>query len=957
MKSLGFAGNFCYLKWGMRKKTRFRGILLCFFVFLFFSFTVKGSASLYMTATPSKTALPGEIVTHVFTVTNAGTEDEIYFLSYNVPNGWNFFPYKETLFVAAGESSYVFVNLFVPEGAPAGLYEIFLTAVSSSDPAVRYTATTGVEVLPSRDLSLRWVDPPVSFQVGGEATWYLEVVNKGNVPDVYLLELEHFGDWEVKIEPREVQLLPGEKYAVTLTAVVSPHAQPGAGYSLRVIVSSIYEPTILETVTLSGHFLPPPPELVPRSLYPTWNLNFSLRTSSTEAPVWSFSGSGDIEFFDLHVDATLEVEMAGPSEPEISVIGKGKSFYLHGGTISGVFFGISGKPLLGGEIEGLGRWRLLFAKEAKGLSFTIQDNNVSLMLSTAWSREPSLSFTDVMVNWDMDETISVWGTLSQAADLEGSGYTWRCGIEISDEEWRLSSAYLKSSYGYPRRSPTIDITLEWDSSANLLPLSLSYNFSSVEREDLSSQILSHEVHGSLSLNGPLRPRLLLGYARRFDTSAPRTVDERSFSSRISFSDEGKALWNLSFLFSRKEEFALGVTALDLGASGRVKIDLKDFELTMEVGASVSMVDGIPLYSSSSTLRARLSSVLGVPSISLSISRERTSFSFTVRNLPAGEGEGDFTLTYVLEGGRSTWDATFSLSFVADFPFLGPSRGRVSGRVFIDRDGDGVFGAADEGIEGVILEANGVQAISGDHGFFLFPPLLPGKYTVSLAESVSQFIPAKDFPTVEVEPGKEITVEIPLLPRAWLRVVVFQDNDRDGKIGHNELGIPGAVIYVSGPVAGKAVTNELGVASLELPPGRYVVRLSEGSLPERYVLTTPVEVEVEVPEYGVAEVSFGAYRKPKPVVVTFAPPQAVISFTPERPRVGEPVEFDGTGSKAFGAVVTEYRWEFRLGDLRLTASGPTVTVSFPDPGDWTAILIVVDSQGRMGAARVTVSVSP
>lgn len=927
-------------------------------ILLAHAYSLANPSGVEVEATPPKTARPGEVVTHVFSITNTGAEDELFFLSLQVPEGWRFFPKQESIFVGAAKTGYIFVNLFIPPGALAGTYEISLIASASTDPTVKDTAATSVEVLPFRDLELRWMNLPADLQVGREAEWALVIVNRGNVPDVYSLKLTSFGDWEVRAEAEEVQLLPGERATVTLFAEVSSRAEPGAGYSLRVVATSIYDPTVSREITFSGHFLPPPPELVPRSLYPQWEVTLSTSLSSQGDPEFSFAGSGDIEDFGLHVDAALSADIGGLSEPRLSVIGKGKSFYLHGGTISNMFLGISGKPLFGGRIEGIGTWRALFAEKAKGISYTMQGEDLLLRFSSASSEETGLSFTDLVVSWGASEAVSLWGALSHAADGDGAGGAWRCGLEVSRNEWELSGTYTGISSGYPRKSPGTEIALSWDSSAEPVPFTLTYRFSSTLVGNPPATNISHELRSTFSPGSiPLHPRLSLGYTRRFDTQVPRTLDEHGVNFRLSLGERRGIPWNLSLSSSWSKDLVLGRVTWSLGLSGGFQVEKGGLRVSTDVGVSVAVADGIPEHSSSLRLRARFPGLLGEPSISFTATPQRTSFSFSANNVPAGDGEGDLRFTYALEEGRSSWDVEFSISFPADFPFLGPTRGRIYGRVFLDRDGDGSFGPGDKAIEGIPLEANGFQAISGASGNFAFPPLPPGVYTIEFVEPPPHLTPAEPLPTLEVKRGEEIAVDIPLRPRAWLKIVVFRDDDRDGERDPSEPGVPGVILVVLGPVERELETDSLGTVSLELPPGRYSVQLVKESLPARFVPTTPTQLEVEVLEFGTVEARFGAYQKPKPVVVTFAPPQAVISYRPERPKVGEPVEFNGTGSRAFGAEIVEYRWEFRLGDRRITAPGPVVTVAFPEPGDWTAILIVVDSQGRMGAARATVSVSP
>ncbi|RLE31129.1 hypothetical protein DRJ27_02270 [Candidatus Acetothermia bacterium] len=918
-----------------------------------------GPYSVEVSATPPKMANPGEIVTHVFTIENLGTEDDFYLLELEIPQGWDFFPEMEAVFVRAGEAEYVFVNLIVPPSAPAGTYSVVLRATSSGDPKISAEAGTKVEVLPRRDFELSWRDPPERLQVGREAVWTFLLENTGNVPDTYLVKLERFGEWEAEVSAPEVHLLPGEEEAVEVLARVPSRARAGSSYTLRIIVTSAHDPTCVKELRASGRFLPPPPELVPRSLYPRWDVTLGAALDSEGNPRFSFRGTGDIEVFDYRVDAGMEASLDGLGELRLRWEGHGKSFFLHGGGIAGLLLGVSGKPLFGGEIEGLGRWRALFTPSTKGLSVTGEGEGVTFNFVWGGDLHAGHSFRDIGFRWSPEDRFSFWGTISQGEDLSSTGTAVQMGGELSLPGSRLRCTCLCISPGYPRQGLRDELSFRWESLRASLPLELRYRFVSVARETPAERLVSHELRVPFSLDAPLRPRLELGYIRRYAEPPPRDVDEQVLSARLSLHGEAPISWNSSLDSSFTEDFVAGTTVGRLSLSGGFTIRAEVVELSFRAGVTGALGIGAEPPTSSFTLRARFPGVLGSPDLVFRAGGERAELSCSFRDVPTGEeGEASGRLTYTLEEGASRWEASLSLSFPADFPFLGPTRGRIRGRIFLDRDGDHAFGPGDEGVEGVLLEANGAEALSGDEGIFAFPPLLPGRYRITFVEPPPEFVPLLPLPEVRVERGKEVVVEIPLRPRAWLKVHVFHDADKDGLHDPGEAGIPGVEAVVSGEGGTwRLRTDAAGLVSLELPPGRYTVRLIEESLPERYVLTTPGEVEVEVPEYGTAEAAFGAYRKPKPVVVTFGPPIAAISYSPQSPRVGEPVRFSGAGSKAFNAEIVEYRWEFRLGPRALGATGAEVTVSFPEPGRWTVTLIVTDSNGLIGAKRVIVEVSP
>ncbi len=580
-------------------------------------------------------------------------------------------------------------------------------------------------------------------------------------------------------------------------------------------------------------------------------------------------------------------------------------------------------------------------------------------MSFAWaeSLDAGFSFVDFSLRWSPGRGVALWGAVSQGSDAMGVGCAWQLGGEVSRQTFRLTASYLHVPPGYPHHEPRGELSLRWSGLRGSFPLDLAYRTSVFPRESPPGVVVFHHIRASLPLAAPLWPRLKLDYRRRFSLP-PGAVDEQALSLVLSLGGDAPFRWNLSMASSLEADPVAGTAMGSLGFSGSIGVRAEPFELSVGMEASASFGIGAILPASSVELRLRFPGALGSPLISFRAQQDGTRLALSLREVPMGEGKADLGLLYEMNEGKSRWEGRFTFTFTADFPFLGPTRGRITGRLFLDRDGDLAFGPGDEGVEGILLSADGALAITGEEGVFAFPPLPPGTYVVSFVDPPPDLVPLLPPPRVEVVRGEEVRVDIPLRPRAWLRVFVFHDADEDGVPDPGEQGIGGVEVEIIG-VGGRwrEGTDDTGLFSLELPPGRYKVRLLANTLPQRFSPTTPAEVEVEVPEYGTAEVDFGAYRKPRPVVVTFGPPLAAIEYSPRNPRVGEQVRFSGAGSEAFNAEIVEYRWEFRLGDLAFGTYGPEVTVSFPEPGRWTVTLVVVDSNGLLGAKRVAVEVSP
>ncbi|WP_458206883.1 PKD domain-containing protein [Haladaptatus sp. NG-SE-30] len=108
----------------------------------------------------------------------------------------------------------------------------------------------------------------------------------------------------------------------------------------------------------------------------------------------------------------------------------------------------------------------------------------------------------------------------------------------------------------------------------------------------------------------------------------------------------------------------------------------------------------------------------------------------------------------------------------------------------------------------------------------------------------------------------------------------------------------------------------------------------------------------------------------PLVVTpdgcGAPPEAALSATGSdegdetdgsEAKTGEPVSFDAGETTDPDDDVTEYRWDFDGdGTVDETTKNPTIEHVFESPGEYSARVTVVDSEGHTDAATATVRVS-
>jgi PKD repeat protein len=202
----------------------------------------------------------------------------------------------------------------------------------------------------------------------------------------------------------------------------------------------------------------------------------------------------------------------------------------------------------------------------------------------------------------------------------------------------------------------------------------------------------------------------------------------------------------------------------------------------------------------------------------------------------------------------------------------------------------------------------------------------------------------------VKAGEVSEVPIPLQPQTWIMGSVFNDKNKNGRREPNEGGLSGIAFSITGEGISREIrsgTNGKFIADLR--PGKYQVELIENSLPERYEPTTPSNVSITTREYGRTEVKFGVYQKPKPVVVTFGPPTARFTYSPETPALGESITFNATESSAIQTTIESYKWEFSHNGTVIRREGKIIDVRLEKTGTWEVSLTVTDKNGLKGRA--------
>jgi len=184
--------------------------------------------------------------------------------------------------------------------------------------------------------------------------------------------------------------------------------------------------------------------------------------------------------------------------------------------------------------------------------------------------------------------------------------------------------------------------------------------------------------------------------------------------------------------------------------------------------------------------------------------------------------------------------------------------------------------------------------------------------------------------VNLAAGREIELSLPMESKSQIGGSVFHDLNKNGVRDAGEPGVAG-------------VTDSVGRFSLEVPPGTYTVELVVASLPARFEPTTPTRVQVLVKERAFARVQFGAWQRPREIIVTFVPPVARFAWSPERPKAYETVTLDASESYDPNGRVVKYEWDLEVRGKHIRREGKIIQYAFPE-GTHRVTLTVTDNDG-------------
>lgn len=167
------------------------------------------------------------------------------------------------------------------------------------------------------------------------------------------------------------------------------------------------------------------------------------------------------------------------------------------------------------------------------------------------------------------------------------------------------------------------------------------------------------------------------------------------------------------------------------------------------------------------------------------------------------------------------------------------RGVLNGRVYLDRNRDGVRQEDEPGIPGVRVMLVGTQLglNTGDNGYFTIQNVRQGLYAVTVSRQslpLGYLVPEDAQPRVTVGNGRRSDVEIPLILSGQVRGAIFIDDNANGAPDRGEKRLEGQWVSLEPKEGGETLTihsasfGQYGFESID--PGTYYLKTTISGQP-------------------------------------------------------------------------------------------------------------------------------
>ena len=932
----------------------------------------------------SKEGSPGSFVTHVFGVTNDSSNPETYSLEFTAPAGWGILGAPTSIALQPDEEGTLFVTATIPLGADAGEYDLQLEVISQSDPLDRETASGIVAVTPMNEIELL-APTGAGIAPGNFITYEFVLVNRGNVQDSFALAATSSRGLTLTLSHTAANLAPQERLTFTVQLEVAVGVDPGRDVLTVIAESTLYDNVETDAVVFTS-VLPPAPDAVGGTVMEELparirlSIDKNVMTGTFDSQL-TFSTSGQIlggyfsSFFSL-------LDPFGPSQAEISsfsMLYRRQPTTFSIGNVSQRLTDLIGLSCTGGSLKVDAEYYdmsvigggsndetrfagyLMLGPDAAnaGIGYMGIRDPVSVSQSI-WT---ATAHAEPLEDW----TLTLEGSLGLDDPLTSRALFFNTTIDSSGYFFSGSAFSVGTHFpGQRADSAGIEVSQRLRLSALSLSASLSHEWDNVIRDPLEPTLIQDDLGFNLTAT-PLEDGPTLASTINFSWDRYADLSQKSnLSTLLSVSmteTNGVFPYSLSGKVLERIDQVLGLHVRTTTYSEGVGLDIDEFYLFFQLtqGQSIDVITDT-LLSSSSDLSIRFRPETALHEASITFRNSRDAFDLYSSFYIHFADDLDIVFDGLISWDRHDatdigfgWGITFNANMAIPLPFM-VTKGRIEGRAFIDRDGDGLYGLNDEPAGTIVIGTGGSDVSTNDDGYFRFPPFYPGTYTISLDQLPLHAAAGAPIP-VAVIAGETVWVDIPLLPVVVVSGDVFEDIDRDGTRDSDEGGFARVRVILQSDVDGSssdAYTDLSGAFSIaDALHGTYSVSVDANSLPDRFEFTTPEEATIVMGAQ--APVSFGGFIREREVIITFQPPTADFFFEPEEPIVGMLISFDGTGSFDFDGIIVSYAWDLDEDGI-IDSTDSIVQTTFQQPGTFDVALTVVDNTGNEDTIIYPVTVS-
>ncbi|MCX6094116.1 MAG: PKD domain-containing protein [Candidatus Bipolaricaulota bacterium] len=931
-----------------------------------------------------KEARPGEFVTHVFSIMNTGPASETYDVSVDVPAGWTTLGVAPSLTLGPGDEDTLFVTITIPSGVRAGVYAVEITAESTTDPAATASASANVEIGVSNKIEI--VSPPEGEGTapGQERVYEFTLVNRGNAQEVLAVSAESSRGLSIEVSPSSIELAPQERRTFVVRISVPLTTSAGRDVLTVTVTSTLYADVAAEAVLFTS-VLPPTPSAVGGSLIEllagrlrigvdrnetddTWDSHLSFSASGRVLGGYlsaSFSVASPFGSDPLDVTSYQVLYRLDPTSFALGYVSRMLTDFIdvtcEGGyaAVDTAFVDLALVGGIDGDDARFGSYVTL-GPEAANLGIAYSDARSQTAQESIWS---ATAFAEPLPDW----TLRMEGAVGTDNGLLGHAFFVNTTMDTT-AYFFTASAFCVDTYFPGLRSDSAGVEIA--QRLRLKALSLGVSFAHVKDNVVGDPAVDTGIEDSLGFNlfalpisGGPELRTTLEFERDHGAD-PAIQDDVSLLVAYSLSQSGGVFpyaFNGQIVDRIDRVTGSHVRTLTHGQGVGLSVDAFYAFLRLQQETYVDVVTGATL-SATSNVSVLLRPEGTLHEASITFRNELDDYDVDASLFLRVSRDVDVALSSTMGWDRDGltppsfgWGISARVSFGVLVPFL-VTKGRIEGRLFIDRNENGTYDADDQTVEGAVLAADGRQASTDADGAFRFPPLAPGTYDVAVTELPADAAARDPIPVALCE-GQLVNLAVPLSPIMVLRGYVYEDEDQDGTRQDAEGGLGGIRLILTGSdgvplTASSSARGEF--AFYDLVPGAYVLSVDSRSLPARFAFTTAETLQVDVTALGAPSIAIGGYIRPREVLVTYQPPTADFAYVPAAPAVGDAITFDASDSFDFDGTIVDYSWDFN-GDGAADATGVSVVHTFEAAGRRSVTLTVTDDAGNVDKKTVALDV--